>query len=183
MDCTALSSTSSLARSFFPAVVMIPVPIGFVSTRRSPGWAPALVTCRPGSTKPGNGEPVLGLVVVDRVAADNEHARFSGLVGAALQHLAQYVCGQAGREGDYVQAEQRPGAGGVNVAERICGGYRAKGVWVVDDGRKEVHRLDQCDLVRQPVDGGVIGRCRSRPADWGRLVRVAGAAPAPGRLD
>ena len=156
MDCTALSSTSSLARSFFSGgrddsgadrlceyeeVARLGARVGDLPSRLD---------------QPGNGEPVLGLVVVDRVAADYEHARFSGLVGAALQHLAQYVCGQAGREGDYVQAEQRPGAGGVNVAERICGGYRAEGVRVVDDGWEEVHRLDQCDLVRQPVDGGVI---------------------------
>ena len=42
------------------AVVITPVPIGFVSTSTSPGIAPAFVTSRPGSTTPVTAMPNFG---------------------------------------------------------------------------------------------------------------------------
>ena len=56
----ALASTSSGASCAFPAVEMIPVPIGFVSTSRSPGLADELVIMRSGWMKPVTAMPYFG---------------------------------------------------------------------------------------------------------------------------
>ena len=56
----APSSTGPGAFCCLPAVVMIPVPIGFVSTSESPGRAPALVICSPGPIRPVTAMPYFG---------------------------------------------------------------------------------------------------------------------------
>src|SRR5881398_2468249 len=57
---TAGASSGSESKSRFSAVVRTPVPIGLVSTRASPGRAPALVTMRSGCTSPITAMPYLG---------------------------------------------------------------------------------------------------------------------------
>ena len=60
MVSTAVCRASGGAAPALQAVVMMPVPMGLVSTSASPGWAPALVTCRPGSTSPTTDRPYFG---------------------------------------------------------------------------------------------------------------------------
>src|SRR5215211_5401038 len=56
----------------------------------------------------GDGEAVLGLGVVDRVAADDGHAGVVGNVGAAAQYLAQRIAAQVDeRPGHQVQRGER----------------------------------------------------------------------------
>ena len=110
-----------------------------------------------GTDKAGDGHAVLGLFVVDCVAADYERACLAGLGGAALEDAAEDVTRKADREADYVQRQYWAGAHSVDVTERVGGGYLAEGERVVDDGREEVHGLYQGEVVVQAVDGGVIG--------------------------
>jgi hypothetical protein len=62
------------------------------------------------------------------------------------------------REGCDRKREQRRAAHGEDVVERVRRRDRAVVAGVVDDGREEVEREDQCPLVVEPVDGRVVGR-------------------------
>ena len=65
------------------------MPSGFVSTRRSPGRAPAFVSMRSRVHAARDGEAVLQLVVHDGVATDDVRARLVHLVLAAAQDLGE----------------------------------------------------------------------------------------------
>ena len=63
------------------------------------------------------------------------------------------------READ--QAERRHGnAGhGVDVAQGVRRGDRAEVVRAVDDRREKIGREDQGEVVAEPINGRVVGRC------------------------
>ena len=63
-----------------------------------------------------------------------------------------------------VLRESRPGpapkwaaAHGVDIAQRVGGRNLAEDVGVVDDGRKEIDRLDERQLGRELIHAGVVG--------------------------
>lgn len=103
-------------------------------------------------------QTVLGLLVVDGMTAHDGHARFPGLVGAATQDRHEEIKWMgADRKADDVECCAGPAPQRVHIAEGVGSSNLPKQVGVVDDGCKEVHRLDEGKIVRQPVDGGVVG--------------------------
>ena len=105
----------------------------------------------------GDGEAVLRLVVVQRVAAGDDAARLGDLLRAAAHDLAEDRRVERLRERRDVERHQHLAAHRVDVAHGVRRGDRAERVRVVDDGREEVDRLDDRQVVGQAVDGGVVG--------------------------
>ena len=103
-----------------------------------------------------HGKAVLGLLVVNGVPANDEHACFVGLLVPALQDAAQYRLVHVGRPAEDVHGQQRPSAHGVDVAQRVGHGDGPVPVGVVHDGGEEVHCLNEGQVPIHPVDRGVI---------------------------
>ncbi len=93
--------------------------------------------------------PVLGLLVVDRVPAHHEGTRFLRLIDSTPQRVAEQAQDfRLSRPRDDVESEERSCAHRVDVTQRVGDGNRAKGVRVVDDRRKKVHRHHERAVVR-----------------------------------
>ena len=130
-----------------------------------------------------DGEPVLRLVVADRVAAGEDRPRLAGRLGGAGEHVPEHLHGQLLRERRHGQREQRPPAHREHVVERVRRRDAPEGPGVVDDRREEVDGEDERRLIVEAVDGGVVGRVepdeqvvRPRP---GRSRRAAPRAARP----
>ena len=65
-----------------------------------------------------------------------------------------------------VERRQRRATHRIDIGERVRGGHAAEGVRIVDDGRKEVHRLDQREVVGQAKDAGVVERLPADEQPW-----------------
>ena len=112
----------------------------------------------PGVDGAHHGQAVLGLGVVDRVAADDEGAGAAGGGGAAVEGPGQQFEGEAlPRPGHEVEGHDRRRPHGVDVGEGVGGGDPSEVVGVVDDGGEEVGGEDDGEVVADPVDGGVVG--------------------------
>ena len=98
----AMASAIALSASISPlrAVARMPVPSGLVSSSRSPGRAPRVVTRRAGIDQPGHRQADLRLLVLDAVAADDHRPGLDNLLRAAAQDLHQDRAVQAGRKAD-----------------------------------------------------------------------------------
>ena len=134
------------------------------------GARPAVVDDLAGARHAGHRQAVLGLLVIDGVPAGQLGAGFGDLLGAAAQHLGQRLQANIDRPGDQVHGRQRPGAHGVDVGERVGGRDLPEPVGVVDDGREEVDRLHQAEVVAHHGDGGVIVRLE-QPRELSRGAR------------
>ena len=156
ITATAFFNTSGGEVPAFAPVVMMPVPMGLVSTKASPGRGVGVGDLLARFHQPHYGQSVLRLFVVHGVSADDETAGFRRLVVTAPEHVAQQFAGQGSGEPDHVEGQQGACAHGVDVAQGIGGRHQAELVGVVGNGRKEVHGHDQSGLVVQPVDGGVV---------------------------
>ena len=106
----------------------------------------------------GNGHTVLDLVVNDAVAADDHGAGLFDLIGAALENFAEdgNIHLPLGKTND-VHAGLGIAAHRVNIAQRIGRGDLPEEVWVINDGREKVHRVDDRQVRAQSVHPGVIG--------------------------
>ena len=107
-------------------------------------------------------QSVLGLVVLDGVAAHHERARLGHLVGPAAQHLAHHVGAEAAGEREDVECGQRLCAHGEHVGQCVRRGDGAELVGIVHHRREEVERQHGSRLVVQPVNGGVVGRVEAQ---------------------
>ncbi len=85
------------------------------------------------------------------------------------------------RKRDDVERRQRHAAHGVDVRERVGRGDATEIVRVVHDGREEVDRLDEREVVGQVGTRRHRRWSRSRRARSGRWTEASGAGPAPGR--
>ena len=192
---TAPSSTPAGAVSCFAAVVMTPVPMGLVRTSASPGLAPRVGDLLSGADEPCDGHAVLGFLVVNGVASDDERAGLPRLGGAAFENTAQDVFRKADGEADDVQCQQGPGTHGVDIAEGVGGGDLPERKRVVDYGREEVYGLDESEVVVEAVDCGVVRGAdpdeQVRIVDWGQMAQdlrqvvrteLGGSASAIGQL-
>ncbi len=104
-----------------------------------------------------DGQAVLGLGVVDAVAADHHEAALRPDVRAARQHLAEQRERQlVARPRHEVQREQRPPAHRVDVRHRVLRRDPAPRAGVVDDGGDEVGGHHQRARSVQPPDGRVV---------------------------
>ena len=64
--------------------------------------------------------------------------------------------GHVRRNTEDVQSQPGLSSHGVDIREGIGSGDLAKKVGIVGNGREEVHRLHQCQVIGYLVDGGVI---------------------------
>ncbi len=105
-----------------------------------------------------DGEPVLGLGVVDRVAAANDGTGRGNGLEAAGEDLAEQLGRQLVQgEGDEVDRDERRAAHRVDVGERVGGGDPAEVTRVVDDRGEEVGGVDERLVLVDPEDGRVVG--------------------------
>ena len=112
--------------------------------------------------RPGHREPVLRLVVLDRVAADEYRAGLADHVQAAAEDRRQDLRAELlEREGDDVQRRDGCAAHGVDVRERVGRRDPAEVVGIVDQRREEVDRLHERDVGGQPHHRGIVPRRRS----------------------
>ena len=137
------------------AVVIMPEPIALVSSRTSPTRAPLLASMRSSGT--AHGQAVLGLVVVDGVAARDGAASLDALVGATRQNLAGNLYAQAVRYAQQVHGMARPPAHGVDVRKRVGRGDLSEHIWIIYDRSKEINRLNHRNIICHFVDGSIIG--------------------------
>ena len=93
--------------------------------------------------KAAHGQAVLGLVVVDGVAARDGAAGLDALVGATRQNLPGNLNAQATGYAEQVHGMTRPPAHGVDVRQRVGRGDLAKQERVVDHRREEVDGLHE----------------------------------------
>lgn len=91
------------------------------------------------------------------MAADHRASGFHHLGKAAGKDLLQDVEIAFVGKADDSQRGQRPSAHGVNVAQGIGGRDLAKGERVVNDGREEIHGLDERLCGGNFVHSGVVG--------------------------
>ena len=119
----------------------------------------------------GDGHPVLEFFVDDRVATDHDGAGFSGPLRAAADDLAENLEVQlALRERDDIQRRLRLSAHRVDVTQRIGGRHLTENVRVVNDGRKEVHGVDDGEIRPQTEYSCIVG-CFRTDNQVGRLKR------------
>ena len=105
-----------------------------------------------------DGKTVLGLIVLDGVAAHHERAGLPGLVGATAHDLAGHVGAKRARKGHEVECHDRLGTHGVDVGDGVGRSHAPEVVGVVNHGSEEVSREHDGDVVGQLVDGCVIAR-------------------------
>ena len=104
----------------------------------------------------GDAQAVLGLLVLNAVAAGDNRTGLQHLGGAAGQNIAHRLHRKAGGEGQQIHGQGGRAAHGVYVGESIGGGDLTKGIGVVHHRGEEVHRLDHGYVVTDLVDGGVV---------------------------
>ena len=107
--------------------------------------------------KAAHGQAVLGLVVVDGVAARDGAARLDALVGAARQNLTGNLNAQAARDAQQVHGMARPPAHGVDVRQRVGRGDLAKQKRVVDHRWEEVDGLHESQVLPYAEDARIVG--------------------------
>ena len=107
--------------------------------------------------KTAHGQAVLGLVVVDGVAARDGATRLDALVGAARQNLTGNLNAQATGNAQQVHGMARPPAHGVDIRQRVCRGNLAKQERVVDHRREEVNGLHEPQVLPYAEDARIVG--------------------------
>ena len=107
--------------------------------------------------KTAHGQAVLGLVVVDGVAARDGATRLDALVGAARQNLTGNLNAQATGNAQQVHGMARPPAHGVDVRQRVGRGNLAKQERVVDHRREEVYGLHEPQVLPYAEDARIVG--------------------------
>ena len=156
MLSTAAARCSGAAASCIAAVVMMPVPSGFVRKRASPGCARPLSKAS-GCTRPSTQRPYFGSSsrIVWPPAMIPPLRSLCPRRRAGWRRSSPAAC-PPGRQRRSARADLA--AHRVDVAHRVGGGDRAIVVRVVYQRREEVRRHHDRLLVVQAVDGGVVGR-------------------------
>ena len=105
-----------------------------------------------------HGKAVLGLVVLDGMAAYHERPGLTHFVRAAAQHVSHHFSAHAAGEGQDVERGDGLAAHGEHVGQCVCRGNGAELVRVVHHGREEVERQHSgVVLVHLPNRGVVCG--------------------------
>ena len=107
--------------------------------------------------RPDDRQPVLRLVVADRVAAGEDRPRLARRLRGAREHLAEHRDGELlGERGDG-EREERPPTHREDVVERVRRRDPPERVRIVHHGWEEVDGEDERGLLVEPVDGRVVG--------------------------
>ncbi len=105
-----------------------------------------------------HGEPVLRLVVANRVPSREQRTRGADRLVSSLEDRAQHARGQLFGKGGHREREERRAPHGEDVVECIRRRDGAEVARVVHHGREEVDGEDERALVVELVDRGVVGR-------------------------
>ena len=181
----------ALGRS--PVALCLQHEAGAERLREEHGIAGAGAALRPDAVRvhgADDGEPVLRLVVADRVPAGQDRSGRAYRLVRSGKHLPEHLGGKLLRERRHGERQQRRPTHGEHVVERVRGSDRAEVAGVVDHRWEEVDGEHERALVVEPVDGRIVGRVephqqirgvgRSEGAEQ-RLEprgRVLGRAPA-----
>ena len=107
---------------------------------------------------PGGRQAIFEFRVFDTVAAEQQRSGLMDFIQPPGQDGLKVPGGHClPRVTDNVQGGDRPPSHGINIAQGIGRRNLAKGIRIIDDRRKKIHRLDQGELRRQPEDAGIIG--------------------------
>ena len=105
-----------------------------------------------------DGQAVLGLGVVYRVAADDRTSGLGGNRRPATQNLDQHLGSELlQRERHQVQGADRGCGHRVDVGQGVGGRDAAEVERVVDDRGEEIDCLDERQVVCEPIYAGVVG--------------------------
>src|SRR3984957_1982767 len=104
-----------------------------------------------GMDEAGDGVTEFWFVIADGVAAEDCAIGFAHFVEAAAHDLFEDFEGSGGRKRDDGEGGDGAAAHGVDVAEGVGGGDLAEEIWIVDERREEVDRLDEGDVVGDSI--------------------------------
>ena len=91
-----------------------------------------------------------------------QHAtRLEHLLGASAQDLGGDLLRKRTRQAADVERQHDLSTHGVDVAHRVGRGDRAVVVRVIDDWREEIDRLNDGEIVGDPIDRGVVGHLQA----------------------
>jgi hypothetical protein len=105
-----------------------------------------------------DGQPVLRLLVPDRVPAGEQAPGRTHLLVGRREDRGQQLHGEGLRECRDGESKERRTAHREHIVEGVRGGDRAVVAGLVDHGREEVERENQRPLVVESIDRGVVGR-------------------------
>ena len=105
-----------------------------------------------------HGQAELRLRVADGVPPGERPAGLADDLRRAADDGRHHLRRQLLREGRHGEGEEHPPAHREDVGAGVGGGDRPERRRVVNERRKEVHRPDDGEVVRQAIDGGVVGR-------------------------
>jgi hypothetical protein len=103
------------------------------------------------------GQPVLGLVVANRVPSCEDGAGFGHFLGRGVENRANRLQRHLLRESGHRDREERGGPHRVDVVECVGGRNRPEGGRIIDHRREEVGGEDERAVVVEAVDGRVVG--------------------------
>src|SRR5206468_11789666 len=150
MNATASSTLSFEAFPFLRAVVMMPVPKGFVKMSASLSCTPTLQNFVR-MNDPRDGYAVFDFFVDNAVASYNNRAALFDFIGAAFENLVEdFHLHLTLWEANDVHRRFGFSTHGVNVAQRIRGGDLTEDIRIVNDGREKIHRVDDDRIGTQP---------------------------------
>ena len=158
IEATAAASVSGGAASCRRALATTPVPSPLVSTSTSPGRPPAFVQIASGCTVPVTARPYFGSGSV--IVWPPTTAMPASRATSAPPRMMAPAMAWSRSPGMPAMASANSGCGAhrVDVGDRVGRGDAAEVVGVVDDGREEVDRLHERQVVAEPHAGGVVER-------------------------
>jgi hypothetical protein len=157
MTAIARATSSGGARSLRAAFMTTPSPSGLVSTSACPGRAPAFVSMRAGWTVPVTASPNFSSGSAS-VWPPTRTAPASSTAAALPSRMARrwtLSSPSLGKARD-VQARQGAAPHRIDIADRVRRGDPAEGPRVVHDGRDDVHRLDERQIVTKAIDSRIV---------------------------
>ena len=109
-----------------------------------------------GTGKAGHGKAVFRLLVIDGMAAGDDDAGLIGFLVAAAQHLVDHLLGHLRGHGHDIECDLWGGAHGVNIADGVCCGDLPEHVGIIHNGREEIQRLHNGQIIAYLINGGVV---------------------------
>ena len=91
------------------------------------------------------------------MAAGDDDTGLVGFVGAAAEYLSDDLVRQIAGEAGDGKRQKRLAAHRIDIAQGVGGRNRTVGVGVVNNGRKEIYRLNERRIGAQAIDGAIVG--------------------------
>ena len=104
----------------------------------------------------GDAEAVLRLVVVDAVTAYNHGTALIDLFVSSGENGFYRIDWKAVREGEQVHGQLWSASHGVDVAEGVRRCNLTENVRIIYNRREEVDAVNQCNVIGNPIDAGIV---------------------------